>query len=279
MLNKDQVAEIARIIREHVGVSIYYLTGSPPAGVNIDKLRSAGIIGPDVPDSAIADAYLFGVLSSLDPKVASAPFSVIKETLRNLPLSPIEKATVEWLNTSAALYCQGLGNRIETATMRIIHDAAKEAVMRDTIQTTMSAAARGRKTRGEMVTLLRRATEDVQRDWHRIVNTELHSARTHGVAHGITKQFGPDAYVIVRPHSDCCDLCREAFLSRGVPRVFKLADLAARSNIDRTAAEIRRAPGMPPVHPHCLCEMSYFNPKLHEFDKEGRVVFKQFKGD
>ncbi len=278
MLNKEQIEEIARIIREHVGIAIYQFTGSPPSGIDIRKLQAAGIIDPSVPDSAVADAYLFGVLSSLDPRLAGASFDMIKDTIRRLPLSDIEKASIKWLNDSAALYCQGLGNRIESTTLRIVQDAAKETAMRGIIQETMSNAARERKARGEMIALLRRATEDVQRDWHRIVNTELHGARTNGIAHGITKQFGAESCVIVRPHPDCCDLCRSAFLLRGKPRVFKLADLAARNNVDRTAAEIRRAPGLPPLHPHCFCEVAYFNPKLHEFDNDGRIVFKKPKG-
>jgi len=44
-------------------------------------------------------------------------------------------------------------------------------------------------------------------------------------------------------------------------------------------AEIRKAPGLPPLHPHCLCEMSYFNPKMHTFDEKGRTVFKKTKGE
>ena len=279
MLNKAQIEEIKQIIREHVGVMIYQFVGSTPPGVSIQKLRDQGIIDASVPDSAIADAYLFGVLAALDPKTASAPFAAIKDTVRNLPLSDIEKNTVGWLNDSAALYCQGLGNRIEAATMRIVQDAAKETAMRGLIRTTMSAAARERKTRGEMVTLLRNTTKDVQRDWHRIVNTELHSARTYGIATGIAKQFGADSQVIVRPHPDCCDLCRSAYTYRGKPRVFNLSDLSERNNVSRTAAEIRKAPGLPPVHPNCFCEVSYFNPKIHTFDKKGRTVFKKFKDE
>jgi hypothetical protein len=277
MLNNIQVEEIARIIREHVGVLIYHLVGVSP--VNIQSLRERGIIDATVSGSAIADAYLFGVLASLDPATMSSSFAVLKSTIRSLPLSEIEKASIQWLNDSAALYCTGLGNRIEATTMRIIHDAAKEAAMVGAIRSTLSTAARDRKTRGEMVTMLRRATEDLQRDWHRIVNTEMHSARTQGIAHGIARQFGDGSHVIVRPHPDCCDLCRDAFLLRGRPRVFALADLAARNNVDMTAAEIRKVPGLPPVHPHCLCEVSYFNPKIHEFDKLGRVVFKATKED
>ena len=251
MLTKEQIEEISKIIQEHVGIAIFQLTGDQPKSIDIQKLRTAGIIDVTVPDSAIADAYLFGVLSSLDPAIVSAPFAAIKETIRGLPLSTIEKASVAWLKDSAALYCQGLGNRIEAATMRIVQDAAKESAMQEIIQDTMSQAARERKTRSETITLLRRATNDVQRDWHRIVNTELHSARTHGIAHGIAKQFGDDSHVIVRPHPDCCDLCRSAYTYMGKPRVFKLSELAARSNIDRKVTELKAAPGLPPLHPHC----------------------------
>jgi len=275
VLNKTQIEEIAKIIREHVGAAVYSLTAAVPSDVDIQHLRDIGLIDASVPTGAVGDAYLFGVLSSLTPEMASAPFPAIKELLQKLPLSSLEKASIKWLNESAALYCQGLGNRLSATTMRIIHDAAKEAAMQATIQTTLATAAEKRKTRSEMVTLLRRATEDVQRDWHRIVNTELHSARTQGIAHGIEKQFGADAFVIVRPHPDCCDLCRAAYLDGGVPRVFKLAELAARNNIGRTTAELRSAPGLPSLHPFCACQVSYFNPKVHEFNDRGQIVFKQ----
>jgi hypothetical protein len=274
MLNKAQVEEISKIIREHIGAAIYTLTASAPSGVDIQHLRDIGIIDATVPTSAIADAYLFGVLTALTPAIASAPLSTIKDLLRKLPLSSFEKTSIKWLNESAALYCQGLGNRIDATTMRIMHDAEKALAMTTSIRETMANAAAERKTLGEMVTLLRRATGDVQRDWHRIVNTELHAARTQGVAHGIEKQFGADASVIVRPHPDCCDLCRAAYLHGGVPKVFKLADLAARNNVGRTTAELRTAPGLPGLHPFCACEVSYFNPEIHKFNDQGQIVFK-----
>jgi len=277
MLNKSQIDEILKIIKEHFGAAIYKLVGSPPSYVDIQKLRKKGIIDASVPDSALKDSYLFGILAAMDEKTAKAPFSAIKIVANGLPLSPVENDTIDWLNDSAALYCQGLGNKFEANTLRLIHDASKEETMRGIIQTGLSEAATKRKTRSEIITQLRQATQDMQRDWHRIVNTELHGARTQGIAQGITKQFGDDAHVIVRPHPDCCDLCRAAYLKGGKPKVFKLSDLAGRNNVGRTQAELRAAPGLPSLHVFCACEVNYFNPNMHKINDEGQVEFKKFK--
>ena len=274
MLTPAEIEEIARIIQERVGISIYMTTGVALGGLDISGLTKKGLIS-GAPGTAIKDAYLYGILAILDPGLATAPYSVIKAAIEAAPFSNIEKEATAWLSNNAGIYCKGLGNTLDATTRRIIQDSTKELAMKGKIQKTLSDAAKERKNRTEMVTLLRRATEDVQRDWHRIVNTEIHSARTQGVAQGLRKQFGDDVTVIVRPHPDCCDLCKQAYTKNGVPRVFSLEELSSRSNIGRSAAELRKAPGLPALHPHCLCEVMKFDPKTQTFDKEGRITFKK----
>lgn len=271
ILSQNQIEELKQIIHNHMGASIWLMTGIVPTDADFKEIQK---LAPGVPLDAIKDAYLYGMLTSLRPDIKDLPYDKIKEMISKIPLGEIEKASIKWLSESAALYCVGLGNVIEAGTLRIVHDAAKDAWMLGAIQDTLSAGVKTRKTRSQMITDLRDATGDKSRDWHRIVNTELHSARTQGVARGISKYFGGGSTVIVRPHPDCCDMCRAAYLVRGTPKVFKLAELAARNNIGGKRAELVKEPGLPPLHPHCMCEVMHFDPSIQEFDKDGRIVFK-----
>lgn len=273
MLSQTEIEEIIRIIKERVGISIYMTTGIAMPELDITDLRRRGLVGD--PAHAISDSYVYGILTALDPALAKAPFPVIKAAIEAAPLSSIEQEAIQWLNTNAAIYCQGLGNVIEATTRRIVHDATKEAAMLGTIQKTFSDAARARKSRSQVVTLIRQATQDMQRDWHRIVNTEMHNARTQGISRGLRKQFGDDVTVIVRPHPDCCDLCRTAYTSGGQPRVFSLNELAGRNNVGRSTAELKKEPGLPALHPHCMCEVMRFDPKTQTFDDQGRITFRK----
>ncbi|MBI9086808.1 MAG: hypothetical protein JEZ11_24640 [Desulfobacterales bacterium] len=274
MLTPSEVEIIATMIKQRVGISFYMSTGHIMPDLDLKTLRMKGFISGD-PGHAITDAYVYGILSAMDPHLADAPFSAIKAAMDAFPLSELEIGAITWLNTNAAIYCQGLGNTIEATTRRIIHDSTKELAMKGTIQKVLVEGTKERQTRSTVVTLLRRATEEVQRDWHRIVNTEMHSARTQGTAQGLRRQFGDNTTVIVRPHPDCCDLCRTAYTPGGAPRVFNLNEISALTNPGRTVAELRKNPGLPALHPHCMCEVVRFDPTTQAFDKDGRIVFRR----
>jgi hypothetical protein len=276
VLTAKQIEEIRRIIREHTAAIVFQATGVVPLDADLKKLKAEGIIDKTVTHSALTDAYIYGLLSEKDPdKLKGATPEEILEMIRKAPLSFQESRAADWLAENAGIYCQGLGNRIEETTMRIIHDAMKERAMLGAIQETLARTAEERKTRSEMVTALRDATGDMRRDWQRIVNTELHTARTEGTAASIRKIFGGDPTVFVRPNSDACETCHAAYLeTSGRPKLFKLSQLEI-SNIGRKTQELRARPGKPPLHPHCYCQLQYFNPDTMEFDEEGRVVFKE----
>ena len=277
MLNTGQIKEISEAIKEHFGAMIYLMTGKTPSGVSLERLIDRGIVAPGPSVSSLSDAYVYGLLSGIDPKnIKGKSVSEVVDWIKRIPLSEIERTAVSWLSESAASYCQGLGNRFDLATGRIISDSVKEVAMMGKIRETLADQAKRRSTRKEIVTALRDATKDAHRDWQRIVNTELHQAYTYGQAKAIKDHFGEEANVIVRPFPDACSSCRAAYLDKktGLPKVFKLKTLAARNNVGRKAAELRAKPGLPPLHPHCFCQVHYFNSKVHEFDKQGRIVFK-----
>ena len=281
MLNTGQIKEISEAIKEHFGAMIYLMTGKAPSGVSLKRLIDRGIVAPGSSVSSLSDAYVYGLLSGIDPKnIKGKSVSEVVDWIKRIPLSEIERTAVSWLSESAASYCQSLGNRFDLATGRIISDSVKEVAMMGKIRETLADQAKRRSTRKEIITALRDATKDAHRDWQRIVNTELHQAYTYGQAKAIKDHFGDESTVIVRPFPDACASCKAAYLDKktGLPKVFKLKTLASRNNVGRKAAELRAKPGLPPLHPHCMCQVHYFDSKIHKFDKQGRIVLRSPKG-
>lgn len=273
MLTTAQLKEISQIIREHIDAAVYLITGVEPTSTDIASLKAKGIIPDEVPPELIKDAYLYGFLSSAED-LSYVGFEVLKDRIEAMVLAPLYRSSVAWLGDNAALYMRGLGNRIEATTLRIIHDAKKEEIMRNLYRKTLTEGRKDRLTTSQLVTELRHATQDFNRDTERVVNTELHMADQEGVAASIVDRFGADAQVVVRPNPDACDMCKKAYLNLdGKPRIFRLSDLAI-SNIDRPKAELISEPGKPPLHPHCGCQMFAFDPNTQEIDDLGRIVFK-----
>ena len=274
-LTADQIKQIQGIIREHFSALTFLTVGLEPTEFDLQDLKARGVIDATVPLDLIKDGFVYGILAAMDSASASSSIAEVLRRADELALSGQERDAVKWLSESAGSYCKGLGNRFDAAASRIFYDAERESKVMGIIRDKLAAGAAARQTRSQMITQLREATEDLHRDWQRVVNTELHQARTFGTVSHITKTFGPKASVIVRPCPDACDLCKEAYFDHdGNPRVFPLREIAARNNVGRAAAEIRSAPGLPPVHPHCACQVQHFDPELHEFDELGRVVFR-----
>lgn len=282
MITEAQLQEILKIIDQYSSGITWYLTGTGTiSGELLEQLKNIGLHQPILSDVAMEEAFLYGLakvaLGIDDPKRYSLPD--IKDMLiKKPPLTVFEKGMVKWLGENAATYCKGLGNRIEQATMKIVHSARKEEMMRQVIRETMAAQKAERATRSKMITELRHATKDFHRDWHRIVGTELHRAQTEGIAAGIRKTFGKtkkSLSVIIRPNKDACPTCVSAYLDKnGKPKVFDLDKISMVSNIDKKKAELIENPGLPCLHPHCRCQLIYFNPETMEIMPNGQVVFK-----
>lgn len=126
-------------------------------------------------------------------------FDEIKTYIENGIGFPLENLEVDWLKENSSLYITALGNKFCYKTKQIVHDAQKEEALRKVYQETLAEGAAKRKTRGQIVTMLNDATGEVTRDMHRVVNTELHNARTEATADYLTSKMGKDVTVIVRP--------------------------------------------------------------------------------
>lgn len=275
MLTQKQIDDVLRIIQDHIAGATYLFTGVVPSGVDIDRLKADGVVPYGTPDAALRNSYLFGMLTATQPELASAPFSEVQAAIAKMPLSELERRVSDWLANSAAVYCAGLGNRMAGAAGVVLYDAAKEAISKEAIRSTLAQGAKDRATRSEIVSRLRESLADAQRDWHRVVNTELHRGATEGVSTKLYSEFGGDVHVIVRPNPDACPVCKKAYLdATGAPKVFRLADLEI-SNVGRKQADLIAKPGKPPLHPFCHCQLIHFDPATMEVDAAGQVRFKR----
>lgn len=129
---------------------------------------------------------------------------------------------------------------------------------------------------------VRVAAAAVQRDWFRVVHTEVHNAVELAKAEAIAGSSSRDVRVYKRPRPDACAYCKLLYLRPDgkTPRVFRLDDLlAAGTNAGRRAGSPTRSGRsrtqwravVGAVHPFCTCELSVIGAG-HTFDAEGRLV-------
>lgn len=91
------------------------------------------------------------------------------------------------------------------------------------------------------------------------------------------RQWGEDFYVIIRPHPECCLVCRRLYsMDNNTPKHFKLSDLAPTgSNVGKALPDWR--PTVPPLHFDCRCIIHHFDPDLQSFNDSGEIIFKSAK--
>lgn len=255
------------------------------------RLRAAGKIRVDktmTVDAATASHILGTLLSSTEPQAVEhlKPPSFWNMATTSPPtLSLAEQAAVQHARDKIGTAIRGLGNKIDAATGQIVIDAS-EKLRRKKLVAVREAVASGieeRKTVDEISRRIRDAVGDSKRNWLQIAQTEVHNAMEEGKVTALVNSLpsGSDPLVYKRPMPDACPFCVLLYLKNGVPRVFRLSDLAANgSNVGRkakrptlkgsNATEWQATVGV--VHPWCQCVL-YHLPEGFTFDSKGVLVY------
>jgi DNA topoisomerase IB len=241
----------------------------------VNRLKEKGLIDPQV--NSIQDAYLYGqILSMLETKqVADMSYQQFKDYVRKnpIPLTVAEKQAVKMAVMHAGQFCQGLGNKVgATVGSDLIEaDSKLRARLETDIRTATAENIVKRETVKQLKTDLGWKTRDWARDWDRIAVTEKQTAMQEGVADGIRKEHGGEAYVSKIPQPDACKYCLKLHIGPdGHPRIFKLSTLEANgTNFGKKAADWQAVVGT--VHPHCQCQLVRV-PKGWGYDEEGILV-------
>lgn len=276
LLTSEQLQKIRQIIEDHHDAFVVNTIGADvvPAEV-LERLQAQGLI--DVKVESIKDSYIYGQLMAMmqSDRIANMNYNEFKQYLRKnpIPLSEAETHALRMAQQNAGMYCKGLGNRVNITTGDILIEA--DAVLRARTEGIIRDATALNIARRETVQKLRSdlgwATEDWNRDWHRIAVTEKQNAMQHGVADYYRDEYGGDVLVAKRPMASACKHCLRVYLgSDGQPKIFKLRDLEENgTNVGRKANDYLPVVGV--LHPNCCC-MLVRVPDGWGFNEEGQLV-------
>ena len=242
---------------------------------NVEWRKELGKISP------YYQSYLFGKLSGvLSPSQLQSidynDFSQYIERKQFKTLSNTEKAMFNAAATRSYAYIKSMGSRMKD----IINNAVSQEEIKllteqqrilehTTIKREMIEGVLKKKSIQSIVSDIGHSLEDWNRDWGRIVETEMQGIYQIGVAQQIMENHGAEALVYKEVYPQACSSCIYAYTTQGIgskPRIFKLIDLIANGdNIGLKRKDWK--PVLGPQHPFCRCNLRYI-PKGYIWDDE-----------
>lgn len=211
-------------------------------------------------------AFIFGRLAGiLSPdQLNTLNYGDVKEHVEKdqyQKLTKREKAEYAAAATRTYGYIKGMGDRVKkTLGNSVSEEEIKNAVEERRIEelsVIKKEHERGvleRRSVQAIVSSIGSQLKDWNRDWGRIVETEMENIFLLGVAQTIMEEHGSDALVYKDVFPGACSHCRHLYTTGGSgsePRIFKLSSLIANGdNIGRKARDWKPVVGA--THPYCF---------------------------
>lgn len=300
-LSRAQVEELVKTIKQHIDWALFALLG--PQVITDDDLKALkdrGLLPTDVSASLIENAFILGILQGVLTRgewLSLTYEQLLEEAVRTH--TPIEMMAIQQVELTAAQHLKQLFTDIADGAFAKLSETQETIVTEATIQGIIKEKTRlallSRQSYQQLAAELAHTLEtDWRRDWRRVAETELQSAKVKGHAHAIANKVdiysesdGPDSRVSVVPAPDACEDCRHHYLdSGGNPKIFKLSELmGAGSNADPDVSH-KRGEGrhihwkttLPPLHPRCGCNLVFVPDGFHWSKGKLRSVHALDKG-
>jgi len=264
MFTQSQIQELMSIVDYHSAFVVASVLGGGSLsdfdkfilaqnGIDVDKLSQG-----NPPHYAM---YLWGKLSSelSSAQASSVEFDDFKKYVQRgqyVPLSKNERIRYELSRQVSYNHLKGLSGKQKQTITNIISSKISEGLEK-------------RKTLKGIVSDIGHEAQTWERDWGRIVDTEMNNIFQQGRSQAIKEKSGADAIVFKDVYDGACRHCISKYLTNGIgsqPRLFKLADLEANgSNVGRKVADWQ--PTVNSMHPQCRCTLREL-PKNFAWDEE-----------
>jgi len=180
-------------------------------------------------------------------------FRLFIEKGQYVPLSSREREEYEIARAKTYNHIKGLANKITGQTRDILLEQNKM----DLIADELLEGVRERKSAAKIISTIGHRTEEWDRDWKRIVVTELQDIYNLGRAVEFAKRYTDEVLVWKQVYEKACRHCISLYLTHGIgsqPKVFKLKDLRLNgTNIGLKTFEWKAIVGT--THPHCRCDL------------------------
>ena len=274
-LTKTQIAQIKKIITEHMEVLMKIVVGDGKPSPEL--LRKLGL--PKEITDLITDSYKYGKLGVLKGKdLSKMSTSEVEKLLKKLTLTKNQQKSIEYLQVKTQQSIDTLQAKILANVMNTV--VQDQLNMYQTVKKVIPEAMADpieRTERYKVIQKLREQSGDWERDWHRVAMTEMWDAKVMGEANAIIDNESPlskkgkDTMVFKRPAPNACAQCVKHYLEPdGVtPKLFKLSDLMANgTNYGKKTADWKPTVGV--LHPNCMCPLSVM-PDGYHFDAMGQL--------
>lgn len=232
-------------------------------------------------------SYLFGRLSAqLEPsQLVTLNFDDFTKYIDRhqwAALTSLEQEVYYAAATRTYSYIKTMGERAKTIMSNAVSEEEVKALVEKqrqlelgTIKKEMIEGVLKKKSVQNIVSNIGHSLEDWNRDWGRIVETEMQNIYQTGVAQQIMKEQGADALVYKEVFSGACQHCIKFYTTAGIgskPRIFKLIDLI--NNGDNIGVKAKDwKPVLGATHPYC------YDDKTEVLTNDGFKFFKDLKGD
>ena len=217
--------------------------------------------------------YLFGKLAiELGEKQASqVTFENFKKYIQRgqyIPLSNEENKRLDLSKRRTYNHIKGLGDKIKTDIGNSIIGKTREQYEK-IISKEIELGVLERKTVSDITLEIGNRTDNWNKDWGRIVETEFNNIFQQGRVEQIIQENGIDSYVFKETYELACRFCIELHLTDGIgsePRLYKLSKVIANgSNIGKKPADWKIT--IDGVHPYCRCNLRFL-PKNYKWNEE-----------
>ena len=189
-------------------------------------------------------------------------------------LTSREKAEYNAAAMRSYSYIKGMGTRIKDSLSSTISEeemkiavAEREREVETAIREELTEGVLKRKSVQSIVSSLGHRLDEWNRDWGRIVATEMENIFQIGIAQTIMKEHGIHAKVYKDVFPGGCRYCINAYTTNGIgskPVIFDLSELIANgTNIGRKSKDWKAV--LTNIHPFCRCMLRYV-PDGYEWD-------------
>lgn len=281
IFTQPQIEELLRLI----DLQTVYLVGQnigKEALTAEDKkiLKSHGIEIEDIvtPYSPYLQAFLWGRLAALlgERRASTITYDDFVKYIKSKewePLTRREKTEYEISIQKTYHHIKGFGEKIKTDINDVIieEDQSSRIDQERVLAGEISAGIVNRKSLQTIVSNIGHKLNNWNRDWGRIVDTELQDIYNHGKAVKYLEKYGSEQKVYKDTYAGACRWCIRLHTTAGIgsePITFTLEELYANgSNIGLPKDQWRATVG--PEHPFCRCDI---RPVLEgeEWDKKNK---------
>ena len=279
MFTATQIQEAVKAIDYHYSAMIGITLGTEALSIDDTLLlRSYGVDPYQLVEGYPPYLRMFylGRLTAMikDQDLLSLNLSEFNKYLSQgqfVPLSTREKKEYEISREFTYNHIKGLGRRSSDGVRDIMLESNRKQITKEEIST----GIKDRKTITQVISEIGHKTEDWNRDWHRIVETEMANIYNQGTISRLYEMYGEKHLVWKQVYKQACRHCISLYTTNGInsePKVFTLKEIVGNgSNIGRKVADW--LPVVDATHPFCRCQIySKYSGQIWD-EETGRFIY------